>query len=644
MPRTLNLQTNFNSGLLDPRLHARTDIKHYYQGAAEATNVVSSPQGGLKRRPGLRYIDETLGVARLAAFAFNVEQNYLMVFTENNIAVYKDDVWQADITTTYAESELFELNWTQSADTMIIVHENHAPATLVRGATHSSWTLSDITFDIKPTYDFEQDYDAITFTIGTGAETADKVGSSVTVTASSSIFTAADVGGYFESLDGGNPGIGRITAYASGTSVTIEVLEAWENATGNSVIGTKVLFEEPVWTATHGWPKTVTFHEGRLYFGGSTSRPQTVWGSKSNDFYNFDRGTGLDDDSIDITLDTDQVNAIRAIFAGRHLQIFTSGGEFYIPDSPITPAASTVKRQTLFGSGLIPPKSIDGATFFIDRTGKAVREYLYTYTEEAYTAPTVSLLATHILNSPVDMDVLRGSPDDDANYLYLVNGDGTVAVFNTLRAQEVGGWSYWQTAGQVESVAVVFDEVYFVVKRTIDGTDYRFIEEADKTYYMDCSVKQTYGSPTATITGLDHLDGEECRVKADGAVMTNATPASGSITLVRTASEVEVGLDFDIQIKTMPMNIDLADGPSLTRKKRITRVVLDLYQSLGVFVNGKRIPDRQFGTGILNNVPQPFTGIEEIYLNGWDRLAQVTITQQDPLPFMILGLAIEVEV
>ena len=176
MPRTLRLQTNFNSGFLDPKLGARTDVKHYYQGAAAATNVVSTPQGGIKRRPGLEYVDDlAAGTARLAEFSFNNEQAYLLVFTNNNIAIYKDDVWQADVTTTYTSAEIFDLNWTQSADTMIIVHEDHEPATLVRGATHSSWTLSNIVFHHRPTYDFDQDYDSISFTVGTGSENASKV-------------------------------------------------------------------------------------------------------------------------------------------------------------------------------------------------------------------------------------------------------------------------------------------------------------------------------------------------------------------------------------------------------------------------------------------------------------------------------------
>lgn len=643
MPRVINLQTSFNSGVLDPRLAARTDLKHFYQGAAEATNVVSTPQGGLTRRPGMMYVATIASEARLASFAFNVEQTYLMVFTNNNIAVYKDDVWQADIVTTYATAELFELQWTQSADTMIIVHKDHQPAKLVRGGDHVTWTLSNITFDKFPTYDYDEDYDAITFTVGTGAETADVAGSSVTVTAGSAIFASGDVGGWFEGGKGDNYGKGRITAFTNTTHITIDVVDGWANATGNSIVGTDAVLEEPVWSTAKGWQKSVTFHEGRMWFGGSLSRPQTLWGSVTNDFYNFDYGTGLDDQGIDVTLDTDQVNAITAVFAGRHLQVFTTGGEFHLPDSPITPSKSAVKRQTVFGSSSVPPKSIDGATFYIDRTGKALREFLFAYTEDAYTSGTVSLLASHLLNAPVDMGALRGTSDDDANYMYLVNADGTVAVFNTLRAQEVGGWTKWVTDGTVESVAVVVEEVYFIVKRNINGVDVRFLEELNKNTYTDANVLQTLSPASATVSGLDHLDDEECRVRADAAVMPNATPSGGSITLSRTATTVEVGLDFDTTVKTMPMNMDFQDGPTLTRNKRIVRVIADLYLSLGMYVNNSYMADRSLGSGILDDTPDPFTGIKEVYLLGWDDLAQVTITQVDPVPMTIIGLAIEVE-
>ena len=81
----------------------------------------------------------------------------------------------------------------------------------------------------------------------------------------------------------------------------------------------------------------------------------------------------------------------------------------------------------------------------------------------------------------------------------------------------------------------------------------------------------------------------------------------------------------------------------MTRHKRLVRVVADVYQSLGLYVNSTLVPDRLFGTSILGTTPTAFTGIKEMHLLGWDRLAQVTITQQDPQPLTLLGLAVEVE-
>lgn len=559
MPKVITLQTSFVSGVLDPRLASRTDLKHFYQGAEVAENVVTMPQGGIKRRPGLKYIANTASnnEARLASFAFNVEQTYLLVFTNLSVAVYKDGVHQANVTTPYTTAQLFELSWTQSADTMILVHKDHAPRKLVRGGSHTSWTLSTISLSNIPQFNY---------------------------------------------------GSGNVN----------------------------------VWSNSKGWPKSATFFQGRLWFGGSLSRPQTLWGSKTNDFFNFDVGTSLDDEGIDVTLDTDQVNAITAVYSGRHLQIFTTGGEFSMQDSPITPSKSAVRRETLFGSGAVPPKNIDGAVIFVDRTGKSVREFLFSYNEDSYTAGTVSLLASHLLNAPVDMDVLKGTANDDANYVYFVNGDGTVGVYNTLRSQEVSGWTKWTTSGEIESVAVVVDDVYFVVKRTINGSVVRFLEQLDSSTYTDANKTVVLGSPGTAVTGLAHLNGQESRVRADGEVRANATPGSGSITLAETATNVEVGLDYTTTVTTMPINMDFQDGPTLTRKKRIVKVVPNVYQSLGISINGDRFIDRNFGLS-LDSAPTAYTGLKEMYLLGWTELAQVTITQTDPTPMTVLGLAIEVE-
>ena len=108
---------------------------------------------------------------------------------------------------------------------------------------------------------------------------------------------------------------------------------------------------ELTWSSTRGYPKAVTFHEGRLYFGGTSTRPSTIFGSRVGDFFNFDPGEALDDAAVEATMDTGTFNAILDMYSGTHLQIFTSGGEFYVPqgfDDPITPSNLIVKAQTSF--------------------------------------------------------------------------------------------------------------------------------------------------------------------------------------------------------------------------------------------------------------------------------------------------------
>jgi len=433
---------------------------------------------------------------------------------------------------------------------------------------------------------------------------------------------------------------------ASSTSATIKVLDTWledaaSSPTEGNVLAGDAMVAEPVWSATKGWPKQATFYQGRLWFGGSTKRPQTVWGSVTNDFFSFNQGSGLDDESIAITLDTDQVNAVTALYAGRHFQIFTTGGEFMVDGSPITPEKITVKRQTQYGSSNLRPVSLDGATLFLDKTKEAVREFVFSYTEDSYTSTNASLLASHLINAPVDMALYRGT-GDTANYILLVNADGTMAVFNMLRHQEVSAWTQWVTAGTIEAVAVIdADEVYFVVSRTINGVATRFLEKvAQAGEFTDCAITITANS--STVTGLAHLNGEVCRVKADGSVLDNATPASGSITIDRTAVKVEVGLDYDVTVKTMPLNIDFQNGPILMRKKRIVRAILHLHESLGIYVDDELLADRLLGDA-LDAVITPYTGIKEISKMGWTELAQITISQKDPLPMLLMGLSLEVE-
>ena len=170
-----------------------------------------------------------------------------------------------------------------------------------------------------------------------------------------------------------------------------------------------------------------------------------------------------------------------------------------------------------------------------------------------------------------------------------------------------------------------------------------YIEKRDENVYTDSALVIASHS-SATVTGLDHLEGEVVRVKLGGAVQTDATVSSGQITLDRTpsAEAVEIGLDFNPEITTMPVSDGFQDGPTLNREKRIVRCTINRYQSLGILVNDEVVPDRQLDVDTFDDVPSPSDEVTEIYLNGWSQTAQLTITQVDPLPLTILGLDLEV--
>ena len=702
MPRIRRIQSSFSAGVLDPRLAARIDVQAYYSGAESLDNAVCIPHGGAGRRPGTKYINDchpvinrvTSGVTitapnggvaanandndtttylltttnisvidpyvvvhydlgsakdihfcevvlmslttstneefamqystddaawttvhvlslssaesshrhhvdvtarywrvarigttdlgverakiaeftlwqnsggisdvRIIPFSFNTEQTYLLVVTDQNIQVYKDDALLTSVSIPHTTSQLNTINWTQSADTLIVTHKDVAPQRIVRNSSDEHlWDVDDVPLTGIPQYDF-----------GGGAE--------------------------------------------------------------------------DVWSSTRGWPMTVTFFNGRMVFGGSKGRPQGIWLSVANDFYNFAVGTAQPDDAIVGALDTDQVNEIRNVVPGRNLEIYTSGGEFIVPTTPATPENFSAVRQTRFGSSAVRTASIDGTTLYAQRSGQSIREFVFSFQEDAHISNSVTQLSTHLINTPVDIDASIGTSTSETNYVYVVNAAGDVVILNTLREQQISAWSgpWTTTNGLFKRVGVLDTDTYFIVRRTIDGADINYLEKIDETIYTDSALVIASHS-SATVTGLDHLEGEVVKVKLGGAVQTDATVASGSITLDRTPSSeaLEVGLEFNPNIVTMPVNDSFGDGPTLNREKRIVRCTINRYLSLGIFVNGERLPDRQLDLDTFDDVPDPSSEVQEIYLNGWSKKAQVTITQEDPVPLTILALDLEV--
>ena len=662
MARFVTIQTNFTAGEIDPLLRSRIDIKSYENGLETAQNVLCQPQGGITRRSGLRYInalpnsgtESAANGVRLVAFEFSTSDSYMLAFTHNRMHVYKNGALITNINgsgnsyldtsgVSLSSARLANMCWTQSADTLIVVHEDLAPIKIVRGGTDATWTASTISFDSIPKYAF-----TLSVSNPAGTLTPSAVSGKVTLTASSSVFSAGSVGQYINVIPQGRA---KIVQYTSGTVVNAITEFPFFNtsaiANGNWELESGY---ENVWSAGKGWPRTVTFHQGRLYFGGSKSRPSTVWGSKVGIFFDFEGTEGLDDDSVEATLDTNTFNAITDIISGRDLMIFTTGGEFYVPQQglePITPTSFFVSTTGRAGSKQgIRVQQLESGVLFIQRQGKILSEIAYSDTQLTYLTSKISLLSGHLLKNPTRM-ALRRAVDTDENDLLLITNatDGSIAAYSIMRSQNVIAPSEFVTAGgEFLDVGVDITTIYVVVKRTISGTAQYYVERFDHTLLTDSA--KTGG--VASTVSMSHVIGKEVNVLLDGIVQANQTvPGGGTVTFPRaSASSYEVGLPIVVQATTMPIDLKIQSGTRLGFKKRIVEVNALVYETQNMVINGIEVPFRSFDTASTLDADVPdYTGTKVLHgILGYSNEAKITITQSAPLKFTLLGLEYKVGV
>jgi hypothetical protein len=662
MARFVTLQTNFTTGELDPLMRARVDLKAYENALETAKNVLCQPQGGITRRSGTRYInalansgaESAANGVRLVAFEFSTSDSYMLCFTHNRMYVYKNGALITNINgsgnpylntsgVSLTAARLNEMCWTQSADTLIITQEDINPVKIVRGGTDATWTASTLSFDSIPKYAF-----SISVTAPAGTLTPSAVTGKVTLASSAGIFTASHVGQY---VNASPQGRAKIIKYNSATSVNavteFPFFDTTAIATGSWELETGY---EAVWSAGRGYPRTVTFHQGRLYFGGSKSRPSTIWGSRAGLFFEFEAAEGLDDDAVEATLDTNTFNAITDMISGRDLLVFTTGGEFYVPQQglePITPTSFFLGSTSRNGSKPgVRVQQLESGILFVQRQGKSLSEIAYSDTQLTYVTSKISLLAGHLLKTPTRMALRRAVDTDENDLLLMTNSDdGSIAAFSLMRSQNVIAPSELVTTnGRFLDVGVDITSIYTVVKRTISGSDCFYVERLDHSLLTDSAV--TGGA--AASASVSHLIGQSVNVILDGIVQANQTvPGGGTVTFPRAStSSYEIGLPITIEATTMPVDIKIQTGSRLGFKKRIVEVNALVLETQNMVVNGIEVPFRSFDTaGILDADVPDFTGTKVLHgILGYSNEAKITITQNAPLKLTLLGMEYKIAV
>jgi hypothetical protein len=447
-------------------------------------------------------------------------------------------------------------------------------------------------------------------------------------------------------------GIVKVTAVTDTKHATVDVITPLASTAASAD------WSEGSWSDENGYPAAITFYQDRLCFARTYAEPQAEWASKTSAYADFGRSATLQDtDGISINLPSYKVNGINSLVALADIIAMTSATEWSIgpgSDGIFTPTSVQTRCHGYRGSSNLAPVIVGNRIIYVLPSGSTVRDFGYDYNVNGYTGDNLSLLANHMLEgkSVVSM-AYQQDPD---SIVWMVRSDGVMLSLTYLREQEVVAWARHVTDGEIESACCIpgdgHDELWLSVKRG----EKRFIERMERRtistdpreqYFVDCGL--TYrGEPTTVITGLDHLEGKDVAILANGSVEVQQTVTDGSITLNAEASIVHVGLPYQSDLETLNLELSLKDGTMQGMKVKISDGVLRFLNSRGGHAGtdeGDLVEVSQRTSEAPGTPIELFTGDYETSISSDYRSgARVFIRQSDPLPMTLLAIISHIDI
>lgn len=444
----------------------------------------------------------------------------------------------------------------------------------------------------------------------------------------------------------------RITGVSSATLATAEVLARLPDELATQA---SYRWAFGAWSPAAGWPDNVCFFRERL----SWFRGQQVWHSTAGDFANFEartHGEVLPDSAVVLSIQSAQGNPIEWAAPTRSvLFIGAGGGEHSLKAqtgaSPYGPGNTQQDPETAWGGVGVEPVQVGAGVVFVEKLGRRLR--MLVPAQDGYEA--LDLNKYRGLMAPVIAMAWQQTPHES---VWCVTAEGGLEALTLQLEDKVFAWRRHLLAGAVESVAVVpspdggRDDVWLIVRRQIDGEARRYVEvmaaeyEAgdDQALSIYAASALTYaGAPTATLSGLEHLEGMGVTVKADGAAHPDRVVSGGAITLQAPAGKAVVGLAAPYAGQIMPLEAGAAAGSAQGRIKRVHGLTVRLLDSLGGRFGpapGRCDPLQHRRAGEAMDGPPALTSgdVAMTFPGGYDGAATIAFEGDDGFPFTLIGL------
>lgn len=495
MPRASEVRTNFTAGELSSLVDARTQFTRYFNGSITLENFIVRPQGPIFRRKGFKFVAETKDStkeSRLIPFEYSTSQTYVielgdqyMRFYSNQGIVLDGSSNHLEISSPYLEAEIFDIKFIQDSDVMYLAHPNHPVQKLVRTSANS-FTLNDVDFQRGPFA--EENTETGNFVTITASSWDEGDSGTLTATGGHTPFSSDHVGGLWRVEDGNDEAFLKITGFTSNTVVSV----VFQNDIPSSLhASARFQWNEGEFSDARSHPTSITFHEQRLVLGGTPNSPQKLFFSTSNaDYENFEAGTE-DNESFLVKIAANKGDPIRWLHSDDVLFIGTSNGVFRATSSAngsvITPSDIDVKKHISYGCSNIQPELVGSSVIYMQKGDNKARGINFSIQSDKYNALDLTVDAEHIIQGGIkEIDYQQ----DPLSSLWAIKTNGEIARLTSEQDQEVLAWSRYVTQGNFESCAIVNslddnDEVYVIVKRTINGVTKRFVEIQEPNYDVD---------------------------------------------------------------------------------------------------------------------------------------------------------------